>query len=145
MHLQSIESHAIPHDQSMAHQHDYMNMYDGTLTQLYHWSGFGAMDVAVQAWSPYSPATLSTSFLFGNFKSLLHVYFRRSLRKLSCSMAKQQHLLRNDKNCTAHWLQGGMHGMMKLYLGISLCPGQAILVPDNNLCHTAQVLWQVQL
>ncbi len=95
----------MPHGQSMTHQHDYIAMCGGTLTQLYHWSGFGAMDFAVQMWSTWSPATVSNSFLLE--KSFFAVQFcmctfDEALANLAAtvSMAKQQHLLHNDSNCT---------------------------------------------
>lgn len=51
------ESCHATHSQSMTDQHVYIAICGGTLTQLYHWSGCGAMDFAVQTWSPWSPAT----------------------------------------------------------------------------------------
>ncbi len=60
---QTVKNHAMPHGQTMAHQHDYVAMCGSTLTQLYHWSGFGAMDSAVLTWSPWSPTKVSNSFL----------------------------------------------------------------------------------
>ena len=75
------------------------------LTQLYHWSGFGAMDSAVQTWSPWSPATVSDALLLE--KSSFAAQFcmctsDEALAHLAAavSMAKQQRLLRIDSNCS---------------------------------------------
>lgn len=71
-----IKNHAMPYRQSMVYQHDCIAMCGSTLTQLYHWSGFGAMDFAVQMWSPWSPATISSSILLNKSSfcsAVLHV------------------------------------------------------------------------
>ncbi len=75
-----------------------------TLTQLYHWSGFGAMDFAVQTWSPWSPATVSDSFLLEQISFAAQFRMCVSDEALphlaaAVSMAEQQHLLRSDTKC----------------------------------------------
>ncbi len=102
---QTIKNHAMPHGQSMAHQHDYIAMCGSTLTQLYHWSGCGAMDSAVQTWSPWSPATVSDSFLLEQSSFATQFCMCVSDEALpnlaaAVSMAKQQHLLHNDTKCS---------------------------------------------
>jgi len=104
---QSIRNHAMPHGQSMSHQHDYIAMCGSALTQLYHLSGFGAMDFAEQTWSPWSPATVSDSFLLekSSFAAQFCMCtFDEASANLAAavSMAKREHLLRNDPSCSVH-------------------------------------------